>query len=150
MASRAALLSGFLGATAACFAKVAFGSLPVQAHCEQYHYFSESTSAAPPVVAAPCYWIELILARGIGLGCMVACNAWQLGTFLEGMETAGSVAGTALATAANFVVSAGYGYFLWNERFSAVWWAGFGMVVAGVMLLSSTTSSISAEHSKKD
>jgi len=143
MASKAALLSGFLGATAACFAKLAFGSLQVQAQCEQYHYFSET------LTVAPCYWIELVLARGIGLGCMLACNAWQIGSFLEGMEAAGSVAGTALATAANFVVSAGYGYFFWNERFSGVWWAGFGMVVAGVVLLSGT-SNVSAERPKKD
>jgi len=75
---------------------------------------------------------------------MIACNAWQLGSFLEGMEVAGSVAGTALATAANFCLSALYGYLLWNERFSVVWWSGFGMVVAGVLLLSSSSTSSSS------
>lgn len=124
------MLSGFLGATASCFAKLAFGSLRVQVLCENY-FMSED--------AAACYWIELIVARGIGLGCMIVCNTFQFGSFLEGMESAGSVAGTAFATAANFITSAFFGYVLWEERFSAVWWVGFGMVAAGVALISSAT-----------
>ena len=137
--SLAAVLSGFLGATASCFAKLVFGSLLVQVRCESY---------CSPEYEAACYWIELLVARGIGLGCMIACNILQLGSFLEGMESAGSVAGTAYATAANFTASAFYGYVFWDERFSTVWWAGFGMVLTGVALLSSASQRI--DHSKSD
>ena len=137
--TRAALLSGFLGATASCFAKLAFGSLQVQTRCENYFLSSE---------VQICFWIERLVARGLGLVCMIACNALQLGSFLEAMETAGSVAGTAVATAANFITSAFYGYVLWDERFSRVWWAGFGMVTIGVALLSSANKRY--EHPKTD
>jgi len=129
-----ALLSGVLGATASCLAKLAFGSSlqGVQARCERLLPSYNN--------AWCCYWIELVLVRGLGVAGMVACNAGQLGTFLEGMEAAGSVAGTALSTAANFAVSACFGNVLWGERFSTTWWTGFAMVMAGVMILSSTTT----------
>jgi len=149
-ATKVALLSGVLGATASCLAKLAFGSstLQVQARCEQLLRSNSSSSAG--WWCCCCYWTELLLVRGLGVVGMIACNAGQLGTFLEGMEAAGSVAGTALSTAANFAVSACYGHVLWGERFSATWWAGFAMVMAGVMVLSSTnattTTTTTARH----
>jgi drug/metabolite transporter (DMT)-like permease len=33
------------------------------------------------------------------------------------------------------VGSACYGYVLWRERFTTIWWTGFGMVMLGVLLL---------------
>lgn len=134
-----ALFSGFLGATASCFAKFAFDpdsivALQTQALCD--------AGVDLPDVAgqSACYWIAIIGARGICLSCMIVCNAYMLGTFLKGMEESGSVAGTALSTASNFAMSACYGYLLWGERFSVLWWTGFSMVVAGVMLLTGAYS----------
>jgi multidrug transporter EmrE-like cation transporter len=72
---------------------------------------------------------------------MIVCNAIMLGSFLEGMEESGSVAGTALATASNFATSAAYGFFLWEEDLSMEWMVGFGMVVVGVLILSTATAS---------
>jgi predicted phage tail protein len=68
---------------------------------------------------------------------MIACNAAQLGSFLKGMEESGSVAGTALSTAANFVTAAAYGRMLWGETFVLQWWIGLSMVMTGVALLTS-------------
>jgi drug/metabolite transporter (DMT)-like permease len=66
---------------------------------------------------------------------MIACNAAMLGSFLEGMQESGSVAGTALSSAANFATSACLGGLFLGERFPLQWWLGFGMVVGGAMLL---------------
>jgi drug/metabolite transporter (DMT)-like permease len=52
------------------------------------------------------------------------------------MQESGSVAGTALSSAANFAASAFFGAALFDERFSLQWWSGFCMVVLGSMLLS--------------
>jgi len=67
---------------------------------------------------------------------MVSLNILMVGTFLEGMEESGSVAGTALASAANFGASALYGILLWNETVNKTWLFGFCLVVAGAGMLS--------------
>ena len=160
--SRAALLSGFLGATASCLAKLAFGgvsssSVPiaapmraVQAHCCEALLFASKPEDPRRASIVWCNRIvELLFVRGICLLGMIVCNAYQLGSFLEGMETSGSVAGTALATASNFVTSAVYGYALWDETFTLLWYAGMAMVMAGVMLLSQSSSSSSSSKTTK-
>jgi drug/metabolite transporter (DMT)-like permease len=123
-----ALVSGFLGATASCFAKLAFQS--------DLNAATWVRGTCPRVASvALCRAAELV-PRGICLAAMILSNALMLGSFLKGMEESGSVAGTALATASNFIVSAAYGYLLWEDRFPLAWLLGFGMVVAGAMLLS--------------
>ena len=77
-----------------------------------------------------------IATRGISVLIMLACNALMLGSFLQAMDESGSVAGTALATAANFTVSAVYGFCLWGDEFSLQWLFGFSLVILGVVLLS--------------
>jgi hypothetical protein len=56
---------------------------------------------------------------------MVAC-------FVGGLQDAGSIAGTALATAANFFLSAVLGYLVWDETTHA---GGLVLVVLGSGLL---------------
>ena len=142
-----ALFSGLLGATASCFAKFAFD--PDSIIALQTQTFCEAAIDLPDVAGqSACYWVALVVARGLCFACMIACNAYMLGTFLKGMEESGSVAGTALSTASNFVVSACFGYVLWGERFSVLWWTGFGMVISGVMLLSIPNNGES--HPKRD
>jgi drug/metabolite transporter (DMT)-like permease len=67
---------------------------------------------------------------------MVGLNIVMVAYFVEGMEESGSVAGTGLASAANFAVSALYGIVLWGEQVNAQWCGGFALVVVGVALLS--------------
>ena len=131
-----ALLSGALGATASCFAKFALdpdSSLVIFAR-----NLLESRANETVLLA-----VEYIVVRAFCLILMIACNALMLGSFLRGMQESGSVAGTALASAANFVVSAFYGYLIFAEDYvsSPQWWLGFAMVIAGVTLLSSSSSS---------
>lgn len=126
-----ALLSGFLGATASCLGKYAFDpessvAVWVQKVCRSH------------LEGALCDHVHY-LPRGLCFVAMLVCNAFMLGSFVSGMQESGSVAGTALSSAANFIVSALYGYLLWNERFEAQWWLGFGLVLTGVMVLSTTT-----------
>lgn len=137
------LLSGALGATASGLAKFAFdaNSAPVQVATRIVS--SSSTTEWLQLCknnANLCFLIPNLLIRGICLVGMILCNALMLGTFLKGMEESGSIAGSALSTAANFILSACYGYLFWYERFSSSWWIGFGMVVAGVILLANNTT----------
>jgi drug/metabolite transporter (DMT)-like permease len=136
-----ALISGFLGAAASCFAKFAFepdlqsvqwirSSCPVAFLQEASLFFRWNETEL-----SLCNVAELF-PRGLFLLAMIACNATMLGTFLEGMQESGSVAGTALSSAANFAASALFGAALFDERFSSQWWLGFSMVVVGSMLLS--------------
>jgi uncharacterized membrane protein len=67
---------------------------------------------------------------------MVSLNILMVGTFLEGMEESGSVAGTALASAANFGTSALFGILLWHETVNTTWLFGFCLVVVGASMLS--------------
>ena len=71
-------------------------------------------------------------------------NALMMGSFLDGMEESGSVAGTGLATAANFGTSAMLGIWLWNEKVDGVWLMGFTLVLCGALLLSQVQSVHSA------
>jgi drug/metabolite transporter (DMT)-like permease len=139
---RYALSSGVLGATASCCAKFA---LDPDSPVFQTAHDLICTQFGTDVVIAEhhraCYWIAFVVGRGFCLVCMIFCNGYMLGTFLRGMEESGSVAGTALSTAANFLTAATYGCILWNERFTLLWWVGFTMVCVGVALLSVQSSS---------
>ena len=130
---RVAFLSGVLGAAASCLAKFAlspnsplrwFGSV-----CGDLTLFSDH-------VCVVAEWIP----RLVCLVGMIVMNAFMMGTFLEGMEESGSVAGTGLATAANFGTSALLGIWLWDEKVNEIWFLGFTMVFCGALLLSQVQS----------
>ena len=129
---RLAVLSGMLGATASCLAKFALApESPVVRWTLDTCIRHSSTSDVYEYVS----WVP----RGICLLLMVSLNVIMVGTFLEGMQESGSVAGTALASAANFGMSTMYGIFLWDESVNKMWLLGFCMVVAGAGLLSTVT-----------
>jgi uncharacterized membrane protein len=67
---------------------------------------------------------------------MVSLNILMVGTFLEGLEESGSVAGTALASAANFGTSALLGFLVFHETVNQTWLLGFVLVVSGAIMLS--------------
>jgi uncharacterized membrane protein len=67
---------------------------------------------------------------------MVSLNILMVSTFLEGMEESGSVAGTALASAANFGTSALIGFFVFHETINQTWLLGFVLVMIGAVMLS--------------
>lgn len=126
------LSSGFLGATASCLGKFALDPDSFVALWTQQHLCRSDSL----VHGWWWCWAVALIARGACLVGMITCNAFMLSSFVQGMVESGSIAGTALASAANFAVSALYGYWLWNERFPLQWWIGFSMVLAGVTLLS--------------
>ena len=87
-----------------------------------------------------------IIMLGPRILCVVGfllLNAYMIANFLHGMKESGSVAGTALSSAANVASSAAWGYLVWEERFPTMWWLGFFSLLLGVVFLSSTASSSS-------
>jgi drug/metabolite transporter (DMT)-like permease len=153
----AAIWSGLLGATASCCVKYALdpsSAVALQSqrivcsadfvHGEILHRLGSAFGLEPTEL---CNWIVGgLIARGFCFVGMIVCNAYMLGFFLKGMEESGSVAGTALSTAANFIGSACYGYVLWRERFTTIWWTGFGMVMLGVLLLLNEANKSNSER----
>lgn len=130
-----AIISGVLGATASCLAKFALApESPVRLWGrEQCDLYIGSFLVMYELEA--CSIVEWI-PRGLCLGLMIAMNVVMVGAFLKGMEESGSVAGTGLASAANFGVSALYGILLFDEKVDKIWLGGFSLVIIGVFLLS--------------
>jgi drug/metabolite transporter (DMT)-like permease len=141
---RYAMLSGVLGASASCLAKLAFAadspiaSLVLHA-CHRQRFFKMVEMhyhwLGVDVSTSSCQLISYV-PRGFALLLMIVLNAFMIGSFLEGLEESGSVAATALASASNFAVSALFGFLVWHETFTFQWLAGFLLVLLGVFLLS--------------
>ena len=142
-----ALVSGALGAAASCFAKLAFAgttSLPTAAadndtssSCPELNewiacFQANNTNCAFQWIS--CHLWTVLLPRMACLMAMILCNISMVACFVGGLQDAGSIAGTALATAANFLVSAAAGYLIWNEG-TSLSVPGFTMVVVGTILL---------------
>lgn len=88
-------------------------------------------------------YVILFIMLPIRLICIVAMiitNGYMIASFLKGMQESGSVAGTSLSTAANFVVSAMYGKLFWEEPMNRQWCVGFVCVLLGVVILSNIQS----------
>jgi hypothetical protein len=191
-----ALISGCLGASASCFAKLAFGTTSttmrpsLQQQQQQQHIptnednndssvativdavsfyhtinichylvgskalpvattLSSSSSKTDPKYdhrriwndpQVLCSWTIFVLYRCICVVGMIVCNIYMIGTFLKGMDDSGTIAGTALSTSSNFILSAVYGYFIWDERHTMHWWIGLTMVCLGMTILTQCSS----------
>jgi multidrug transporter EmrE-like cation transporter len=123
------------------------GDLMIKHRIHWMRHFQGIRRGVLEPAALRLYLFEVDWCQFVGLGPRILCflamlllNAYMIAAFLKGMQLSGSVVGTAIATAANFVLSALYGYILWDERFAPAWWLGFGSVMAGVLLLSTTSS----------
>jgi drug/metabolite transporter (DMT)-like permease len=92
----------------------------------------------------------MLVYRAICLIAMLACNAMMLGSFVQGMQESGSVAGTSLSNSANFIVSAAMGWLLFQEEYSRMWWFGFCLVLLGTLLLSNVRASVVERRVKED
>ncbi|RWS01949.1 uncharacterized protein B4U79_16521 [Dinothrombium tinctorium] len=103
------LLSGTLAATASLCGKLAVADLSVQA--------------------------ESVQIRPLWLGLMIACNAFMWFVFTKALS-ASKTALRAVATnaAANFIVSALYGRFVFNEPVNPYWYLGTVFIVLGITL----------------
>lgn len=86
---------------------------------------------------------QLLVVLPLRILCVVAMlvtNVYMIASFLRGIQDSGSVGGTSLSTAANFVSSAVYGKLLWGEQMNGRWTIGFLCVLIGVVILSSETT----------
>ena len=151
------MISGLLGATASCIGKIALDpTSPVQSSarglCNRFVPAEVVISTLINTIIPSrhiCKGIELSL-RGACLLLMIGTNAAMMATFLEGMNESGTVAGTALANAANFSLSAIYGMVFFEESITTLWMIGFAMIVVGAWILSSIRLKDNNTVKKKD
>ena len=85
-----------------------------------------------------CQCTVIVPLRVCCIVAMVVLNAYMIASFLRGIQESGSVVGTALSTASNFITSVILGSVVWNEHkhLTTTWYVGFSCVLLGVMLLS--------------
>ena len=137
------MISGLLGASASCIGKIALDPQSLVQNkargiCNRF----VPSDATILIIGASmqsghaCKAIEVCI-RGIFLLLMIGTNAIMMATFLDGMNESGTVAGTALANAANFTLSAIYGVLFFEESISTMWVVGFAMILVGAWILSS-------------
>jgi multidrug transporter EmrE-like cation transporter len=81
---------------------------------------------------------------------MIGTNAAMMATFLDGMNESGTVAGTALANAANFTLSAIYGVLFFEESITTLWLIGFAMILTGAWILSTIQLKGNSNVEKKE
>ena len=141
---RRAVVSGLLGASASCIGKIALDpdSLVQSKARGICNRFVPADAASISIIGASmqsghvCKAIEVGI-RGLCLLLMILTNAAMMATFLDGMNESGTVAGTALANAANFTLSAIYGVLFFEESINSLWMVGFSMILIGAWILSS-------------
>lgn len=167
MTHQRSLWSGCLGATASCLGKLALDadSMVVgqaKSLCRNnFDWYAMDDILFHEIlggIQADVSGCDIVgwMLRGALLLLMLLCNAWMLHHFLKGMEQSGSVAGTALSSAANFTVSAIYGYFIWREDiWNPKWGMGFLLVVVGMACLAQVTAQepnmpVAAKQDKND
>ena len=142
---RRAVLSGLLGASASCIGKIALDPeslVQSKARGICSRFVSADATRTIFVIGTSiqsvhaCKAVEVCI-RGLCLLLMILTNAVMMTTFLDGMNESGTVAGTALANAANFTLSAIYGVLFFEESITTMWMVGFVMILVGAWILSS-------------
>lgn len=113
--NKLAILSGTLGATASLIAKLALSpTSPIPTFVDTTCINFINADATPEdgfstidfiYFSADICSLAALASRGICLLFMITLNAVMISSFLDGMNESGSVAGTSLATAANFSCS---------------------------------------------
>jgi len=133
-----ATVSGFFGAGASCFAKVALDpNSKVSTWAKEQCFALQQRHINIAVNGNNACEAAGMISRGVFLLGMIAMNLAMVATFFEGMLESGSTIATALATGANFTLSAILGVLLFNESVNQTWMFGFGMTLTGVWILSS-------------
>ena len=140
---RRAVVSGLLGASASCIGKIALDpeslvQSKARGICNRFVPPDATISILGTLMQSEhaCKVVEVCI-RGVCLLLMILTNAAMLATFVDGMNESGTVAGTALANAANFSLSAIYGVIFFEESITTMWMVGFAMILVGAWILSS-------------
>ncbi|XP_034240760.1 transmembrane protein 42 [Thrips palmi] len=80
-------------------------------------------------------WLGAVL-----IACMVVSNGLVWTLFVRALRSSqSSLTVTVTSAAVNYCCSALFGWLLFSERTSALWWLGSGLVVAGLLLMNSGT-----------
>ncbi|TNN78818.1 Transmembrane protein 42 [Liparis tanakae] len=142
-----ALLAGCLGAAASLSAKLSLGADYLTDMCEARLSGGTRTHAG----ASACDWLHVPLRLLCG-GLLVACNAVMWTFFSKALRHCSSSArATVTAAASNFISSAVLGRLVFGERHAALWWAGIGLTLLGLLLLHGAAPQTAApEEDKKD
>jgi multidrug transporter EmrE-like cation transporter len=130
-----AVMSGLLGASASCVAKLALAPdsmLPQRANdmCQGWILMSDHSY---------CWVVSEVVVRGLCLVTMVVLNAIMMSSFLDGLQDSGTVVATSLSSAANFLMSALYGMWIFDESIHATGVLGLFLLALGVGLLSTVS-----------
>lgn len=66
---------------------------------------------------------------------MILLNTIMMSFYVESMHLIGPLKATVLNYAFNFIFTALFGYLLFNEPLSLIWWFGVSIILSGIILL---------------
>uniref|UniRef100_A0AAV2MBG1 EamA domain-containing protein n=1 Tax=Knipowitschia caucasica TaxID=637954 RepID=A0AAV2MBG1_KNICA len=98
-----------------------------------------------------CEWLDVPLRVLCG-GLLFVCNAVMWTLFSKALRLSSSSArATVTTTASNFITSAVFGHFIFEETQDTLWWIGLSLTLCGLLLLhGSTPPSLQENEDKKD
>jgi len=135
---------GFFAASAGVLTKVAFDSNKVQQSCQ---FIANVAAAATDKIShdddvfflVDCTnrQVELV-AQVVLVSLLVLCNLLMFKYFNAALQLADTtIVASITCTASNFIFTALYGWWLFEENLNTSWWIGTSLVILGAFLIAS-------------
>lgn len=137
------VISGALACLASVLGKVAFDGDTA------FHLMATTYCDDHLPLWVPCNMVGLAV-QGASLAGMFMVNAVMFSTFLKALQNSGSTIATVTNCGTNFLLSGVSGRILFGERLPHMWFCGATLVIAGVLLMVSSTDSINSTEGKPD
>ena len=148
-----AVIAGLCASLASVFAKLAMASDSTTTLCVQLTEYSRDI--LPPLeenltsTFLDCDQVVLYM-RIICFGMIFLCNALMWTIYVKALQKCSStVEATLINTASNLTFTAAFGFVLFGESLSLLWWIGMSFIVVGMCLIINGNE-ISDEPGKKD
>lgn len=138
------VVSGIFAATAGLFGKVAFNSEFRSNICQTLLRENEFVVLESTLNCQNFYVNGIIQLLLFVILCVVNVLMWIFfNRALQNSST--SIEASVINTAVNFLITAGYGYFLFHESLKLSWWIGTSLVLLGSSLLICSESNLDKE-----
>ncbi|KAF5269965.1 hypothetical protein FQR65_LT05764 [Abscondita terminalis] len=119
-----------------------------------YYSILSGTSAAAASLfgklsGLPIYQSYLIILRFVFFVLMLICNGLVWTFYVKALQSSESSLGvTVLSAAVNYFLSVLFGYIIFGEVTSLMWWTGLSVILAGVILIAQDQSNTKQDHNQ--
>ncbi|XP_050514878.1 transmembrane protein 42 [Diabrotica virgifera virgifera] len=81
-----------------------------------------------------------ILIRIIFFALMLSTNTASLTFFVKALQKIASINATLISSATNYIITALFGFLIFKETTSLLWWFGISLIMIGLVLIVSNTT----------